>query len=398
MASLGHTEIQQRRVSKGHDRVFALLGMVKEYTSELLLPPHYDMPAEETFERATFVMVLESQLLNNFIWMDVFCERPKLPSWVGFSDFEPQNRFPCPLDHITAKINHPITFEFGDRVVCRHDVFKFVEGYIPLPLDELFGLSLPSPILVARGFVCDHVTTVSQNFHKGNFRPEILRAYQDLQLRHPRSGNGPETVLRALWSLLTLSDNQRQPTEQSASLQENFLILFSNWVLEDFDITHEVIEVNMSLRLSKEPPHPLVTRLFLQCSDSGSSSYSEEDLKLFLGYAERGVGARAMYFLEHFNLYRENGVTTGHYGRNLFFSSSAYMGIGPMGDYRPGRLPAIQVGDKVVILARLGLPVILRPLGDGTHSLVGPVHIPGIVDEPLLQAANMPPLEDIRIR
>jgi hypothetical protein len=148
MASLGYTELQQRRVSNRHDRVFALLGMVNEHTSELLLPANSNVEAEVTFERAACVMVLESQLLNHFIWMNIAYERPPLPSWVGFSDFEPQHRFPCPLDPVTAEMNYPITFEFGDRVICRHDVFKFVEGYVPVPLNELFGASIPHAILV----------------------------------------------------------------------------------------------------------------------------------------------------------------------------------------------------------------------------------------------------------
>ncbi len=105
-----------------------------------------------------------------------------------------------------------------------------------------------------------------------------------------------------------------------------------------------------------------------------------------------------MSILETFHVYKETGVRAGHYGRNLFFGTKAYMGIGPMGDNHPGGLPTVQVGDQVVVLARLGLPVILRPLGDGTHSLIGPAHIPGIVDDPLLPLGTMPPIQEIRIR
>ncbi|KAH8598466.1 heterokaryon incompatibility protein-domain-containing protein [Bisporella sp. PMI_857] len=375
MASLGYTELQQRQASKRHDRVFALLGMVNKHTSELLLPVNYNVKAEEIFKKATCVMVLESQLLNHFIWMDVAYERPQLPSWVGFSDFEPQDHFPCPLDPVTAEMKYPITFEFGDRVICRHDVFKFVEGYVPVPLDELLGASLPHAILVTGGFVFDQVRTVSQNFCTANFQSEILGAYHELKLQQPRPGGGPEVLLQTIC----------------------FFILFSIWVLEEFGVTKEVIEDNKRLGLSGGE-HQLVTRLFLPISDSISSRYSHQDLRFFLDYSERGVGLQAMCILQYFHLYKEKGATTLHYGRNLFFGSRSDMGIGPMGDNRPGGLPAVQVGDQIVILARLGLPVILRPLGDGTHSLIGPAYIPGIADDALLQPGNMPPLEDIRIR
>jgi len=397
MASLGYTELQQRQVFKRHDRVFALLGMVNEHTSELLLPANYNVEAEEIFEKAACVMVLESQLLNHFIWIDVAYERPQLPSWVGFSDFEPQDRFPCPLDPVTAEMNYPITFQFGDRVICRHDVFKFVEGHVPVPLDELLGASLPQAILVTGGFVLDQVRTVSQNLCAANFQSEILRMYHELKLQQPRLGDGTKVLLQTIWSLISPPSSPSQSADDKSRRQLSFFILFSKWVLEGFGITKEVIEENKRLRLSGEE-HQLVTRLFLSISDSISSSYSHQDLRLFLNYFEGGVGGLAMGLLQHFHLYKENGVSTLRYGRNIFFGSRSAMGIGPMGDNSPGGLPAVQVGDQVVVLARLGLPVILRPLGDGTHSLIGPAHIPGIANDALLQSGNMPHLEDIRIR
>jgi hypothetical protein len=188
--------------------------MLKEEIREMFIPPDYNMPPEGIFERATFVMVLESQLLNHFIWMDVVCERPQLPSWVEFSDFEPQHRFPCLLDHVTAEINTPIKFQFGDRAVCRHDIIKLIEGYIPLQLNELFGPSLPHPVLIIDGFVLDQVQTVTQNFREANFSSEILKVYRELRLQHPGAGNGPEEFLRTIWSPLDPSTNPEDRARQ----------------------------------------------------------------------------------------------------------------------------------------------------------------------------------------
>jgi hypothetical protein len=98
-----------------------------------------------------------------------------------------------------------------------------------------------------------------------------------------------------------------------------------------------------------------------------------------------------------FLLYREKGQVTKHYGRKLFFSSRRYTGVGPMGDNRPGaKAPAVQVGDKIVLLTGLAIPAILSPDRDGLYRFIGPAHIPCLIEDPCFKAGNA--LEAKRIR
>jgi hypothetical protein len=51
-----------------------------------------------------------------------------------------------------------------------------------------------------------------------------------------------------------------------------------------------------------------------------------------------------------------------------------------------------------MILAWLQIPIILRPHKDGLYTLIGPAHLPGLVDDFVFKPGNLPKLENIRIR
>jgi hypothetical protein len=148
-------------------------------------------------------MVLESQLLNHFIWRDVVLDQPEARSWVGFSEFEPQYRFSSQLEKIHFLIEYPITFEIGDEIVTRENIFKGV----PLPFNTLSNYvpaKVDYPILVTRGFVFDEITASFQNFCRDNFPQQLLAAYHELRSHLSNSFNKTEDILEAIWSPLSL--------------------------------------------------------------------------------------------------------------------------------------------------------------------------------------------------
>lgn len=393
---VGRTEEQQSQVKWAQDRVFALLGMLLENTRNSLSLLNYKTPLKEIFQTATVVMVLESQILNHFIWRDVVCNRSDIPTWMGFSDFSPQYRFPSRLGKINFLPEYPIAFESTEKVVTSQDILRG----LPVSFNSCSGSEaniVNYPILSTGGYIFDEITVSFQNFAEDNFRPQILDAYRKLYSDPNSSFNGAKDILEAVWPTLSLHDEYIEPQEEYAQSTLSFIICFSRWVMEEFEITSEVI---MEHKVLKEvgKVHPLITANLREDFKGASSSYKQDDLDFFLDQAGLGVGALARNAMEAFLLYREKRQVTKHYGRNLFFTSRRYIGIGPMGDNRPGaKAPAVQVGDKIVLLAGLVIPAILRPGRDGLYRFIGPAHVPCLIKDPCFKTGSALRAERIRI-
>jgi hypothetical protein len=93
-----------------------------------------------------------------------------------------------------------------------------------------------------------------------------------------------------------------------------------------------------------------------------------------------GVGERAIRVLEVFMLYRENLEAVGNYGRNLFFTSKDYVGVGPMGPI--GGEKAGRVGDEIAIIGGMqSLPILRSDGEEGMYRFVGPCHTPGTLGD-----------------
>ena len=398
MNCVGRTEQQQRQVSMTHDKVYALLGMLQKHTRNSL-PLDYTKSAEEIFQMASIVMILESQLLSHFIWRDVVCDQAEAAtSWVGFSDFEPQYRFPSPLGRTHFLLEHPITFKIGDKVITR----EHLHSGVPISFNTLSNhtpAKVNSPILVTGGFVFDEITEVFQNFSEDNLRQELLAAYYKYRCHISSTFHKAEDILEAIWLPLSLYKDLVETKEVYDNRKLSFIIYFSRLVLRDFGITADIIEQNKALKDTGKQ-HPFITANLREDFDRSRLNFKKEDLQYFLEKAGLGVGTLAKDVLKTFHLYREKGKIVRNHGRNLFFSSKGHVGIGPMGDNRPGNLPAVQIRDRIMILAWLQIPVILRPHDDGTYTLIGPAHLPSLLNHYylFLEPGNLPKLENIRIR
>jgi Heterokaryon incompatibility protein (HET) len=393
---VGRTEEQQSQVRWTQDRVFALLGMFLDDTRKSLSVLNYKTPLKEIFQTATAVMVLESQLLYHFIWRDVVYDRSEIPTWTGFSDFSPQYRFPSRLGKIKFLPEYPITFVCTEKVVTKQHIFTGLPvSFNSCSVSQANGVNYP--ILSTGGYIFDEIKVSFQNFAEDNFRPQILDAYRELCSDPNSSFNGANNILEAIWLPLSLYDKRLEPQEQYAQRTLNFIICFSRWVMEEFGVTSEIIAEHKALKeVGKR--HPLITANLREDFKGASSTYKQEELEFFLDHSGLGIGALARNIMEAFLLYREKGQMTKHYGRNLFFSSRRYIGIGPMGDNRPGaKAPAVQVGDKIVLLTGLEIPVILRPDRDGLYRFIGPAHIPRLIEDPCFEAGNALEAERIRI-
>ncbi|CZR65940.1 uncharacterized protein PAC_15840 [Phialocephala subalpina] len=90
-------------------------------------------------------------------------------------------------------------------------------------------------------------------------------------------------------------------------------------------------------------------------------------------------------------------------GRNLFRSTTGFIGVGPRGDNGADIIDsAVQKGDKIAIIARTNCPMILRPRDDGCYSVVGVAYVSGLRvggDCPLTEIFDgVPPLVELRLR
>lgn len=392
MNCVGSTEDQRCRLS--HDRVFALLGMLSEKTQRSLQLLDYDKPEQEIFQVATIVMVLEAQDLWYFTWRDVVLDVSEVASWVGFSEFEPQHRFPRPLREIDFRLKNPITFEVGNDIVTRENITKGVPISFSVSSTPKSSKN-DHPILVTEGFFFDEVTTSLLNFRPGNFREHILAAYSEFRNHPSTSFHNTGELLEVLLILLSLCGDALE-MEDRGDLQ-NFISCFSRWILEDFKVTSEIIEKNIALGEAGEQ-HQMITTNLQEGSPHNWMNFKQEDLQFFLEKAIIGNDEEVKGLLEFFQLYIEEGEVVKHFGRNIFFSERGHIGIGPMGDNRVGKPPAVRVGDKIMILADCWMPVILRLREDGFYTFVGQAHLPGLLEDSIFQPGNLPELEDIRIR
>lgn len=84
-------------------------------------------------------------------------------------------------------------------------------------------------------------------------------------------------------------------------------------------------------------------------------------------------------------------------GRNIFRDKKGYRGVGPAGLNSEGSTPAVQIGDRIALLARSAAPVILRPLEAGHYTLVGSAHVADLQNGPTLKQGEISELEEIRI-
>jgi Heterokaryon incompatibility protein (HET) len=199
---VGRTEEQQNQVKWTQDRVFAVLGMLLDHTRKSLSLLNYETPHKEIFQTATAVMVLESQLLNHFIWRDVVCDRSEIATWTGFSDFSPQYRFPSRLGKTKFLPEYSITFESTEKVVTKGDV---IAGLL-VSFNSFSGgqaNSVNYPILSTGGYIFDEITVSFQNFTEDNFRPQILDAYRELCSDPNIAFNGAKAILEAIWQPLS---------------------------------------------------------------------------------------------------------------------------------------------------------------------------------------------------
>lgn len=366
-------ERRQLHVSVAHDRVFALLGMLPKNTRRSLSLLDYNMPEQEVFQVATLVMVLESQKLSHFMWRDVVLDESEAISWVWFSSFEPQYRLPSPLQGKEFPLFCFIVFEDSNFGIDQQDILDGV------------------PI--------------------------------QLRSRPSRASNSIEEMLGILWATL----NYYLPLHiGETSSTQSFITLFSRWVLEDFGITSEIPEIEEASKIieeryriiitklqetsvvrhwlleeigeeskttsesletntaskSTEKQHELLTSNLQEGSVHNRMNFTQEELNFFMEQAGRGDGIVANGILLEFHIYTEGRISREFsFGRNLFFSERGYIGVGPMGDNHDGQLPAVRVGDRIMLLPNLQMPVVLRPGEEGSYTFVGPAFLPGLAED-----------------
>lgn len=90
----------------------------------------------------------------------------------------------------------------------------------------------------------------------------------------------------------------------------------------------------------------------------------------------------------------------GFWGRNVFTTGKGYFGIGPMGCNSSGcpkNVAVVQHKDVVAVMGGYRLPVVLRPVGDGSYTYVGNAYVGLLAEAPILKPENFPGFERIRV-
>ncbi|KAL2071060.1 hypothetical protein VTL71DRAFT_12295 [Oculimacula yallundae] len=355
------TEHQQHHVSRRHDRVYAMLGMLHDHTRSLLVPLNYDRPVEELYQTATMIMVLDYRSLEYLTRQHVVYTFPGRASWTWFSPFHMQHLFPKLLEHRVQShcVWSPIVSETGNEIFDENHV---VDGF-PKSASSQFGnpvTDVNSPILVTKGFILDTVITSFDNLSPGNIRRQLISVYRNL--REELEGSFRDAtiimgILNKMWQAFQIKFRADASDHKEDS--ELFIAAISTWILN--------AETDAIVNVSR--PHQAV----------GACELVEELLVLRLAYTE-------------------NDQVAKHFGRNTFISAKGYVGVGPMDDDREGAPPAVQVGDELMMLPLLDIPIVLRAHPDGLYTFIGPAHLPEVRGNHLLQPDGTPNLVDVRIK
>ncbi|KAL2071178.1 hypothetical protein VTL71DRAFT_12413 [Oculimacula yallundae] len=390
------TARQQSHVSVPHDQVYALLGMVDDRTRKLLSPLSYERPLGELFQTATIIMVLESQGVFHLRERDVAVDHPDAATWTGFTSFHPQNHHQYLKSDIEFNPMSPITFEIGDRVITAKDLLE--DNPVPISVySGGVGFLNRIPILVTKGFMLDTITASLKNFTSGRIRKSLVSAYLAVRDYHTEEPLDIERVIDTVWKPLPVFISDDVPKYQRVCEKQklDFTASLSRWVLDGIENDRSKPKEIQNSEGQLKPPLSIARNSHLH-----RPRFSQEELRFFTRHAElRKDNSSEEVIARH--LYKENGHIAKNYGRNIFFTSKGYVGIGPMGDNREEAMPAVQSNDKLVALDGFKEAIflfILRPQPDGLYTFIGPAKAPGAVDDPVFKAGSVPDFIDIRIR
>lgn len=340
-------------VTKQHDRIFALLGLVDERTRSKFSHLSYSSTPAELFRTATEAIISETQNLWHFGMIDSL--NPREPSWALWLEAgtgHSPNMFPAVLlknDHIEER---PITIDGN--------------------------------LLNVYGFFLDTVEVASRNMSENNLKTQVMEAYERITdscseaTQYGKPGTFIEDAIDALWQALSAYDEGVR-RRSFKDMRLSFLRSIHLWRLEDHGITPEDIRQNPLLR-DLDPGHPV--------SQSKHTKGLSEELSIrdviLQNEILKSVFDESLFLDDECDeccLSDMRGILLEErQGRNLFRGAAGFLGIGPLGGNGPAESEsAVRVGDKIAILSKASLPVILRPQEDGCYSLVGSCYVLGLL-------------------
>ena len=349
------------RTTLPHDKIYAVLALAKA-GSELLPAPDYSLPPEELCISTTTAILKASRDLS-IICCGKYDLKTNLPSWV-----------PNWCDSL------PSTMVFHDEGDGFLDTIYMAaassSGSFNFRAQHTGGVSKYGHILIAKNFVFDIVDGLGAVDLELNSRNNISENtdYNTIPSDQERSsfvlqgGEGLEVgVLEAFCNSLVLGRKESlssglgllnslfntKHNHVKTDLQRQIKYLLERWYPKD-----TLIEVHGRIMEEWYNPAPDLTRLIRNVSDQGIRA---------VFYPGSGIGLETQETANH---------TRGH------------IGMAPH---------ETEKGDKVCILLRCRVPVIMREHREGYYELVGEAYVQGTMHGELVTDENVNRLEGFQI-
>ncbi len=369
-------ESQERECQDPRDKIYALVGLMRE-TPNSLLRPSYEKPVSEVYADAARFLINSNRGLDIICEHDIeFPERfPGLPSWTpDFRYFGSPGRA-TPLADVSGRSN---IFH-----ACKSVVVPDSEGPITLPRRwnalRTTGLHF--------GTVCNISESKSSEVNvdsKYNFGAA--------ERRWNATAQAARSLNSAFLSALNLS-SQLITTYQKLSLDDD-TILDPDPGLDQ--LCQQLASVTAEFHDLDVKSHAVVLEylLVLLCGRTTSrSGCTADDLELLMSQAclrdATGVGETARATLC-------TAFSTGMRGRRLAAVQKQLTVRGDADLVLAAMPKTAEVGDMICILAGCSVPICIRPLGEDVgdmgnedrHKLVGECYVSGFMDGEAWPRAN----------
>ncbi|KAN0120187.1 HET domain containing protein [Hyaloscypha variabilis] len=360
--------------SDPRDYIYGYLGIFKSRSINIQMQVDYASTVEDVFRKSTEILIFEEQSLDHFTDFNVEPQcrsKTSLPSWAR---------------------------DFGN----------LVDDFCPLRVPEIEGLLgsvqtgqqrvlLEGDYLTARGLIIDSIQDVSNNLCDANF-PQIL-----LQTFISRLSGFTEMTTA---NIDTAAREIRQCFDRTSRLstqpsgEESLFALIASFhiaLLTDFGLIS-----SMTSDLSAEDSKRLLDREYLhppQLStafkdDSRTFECIQNIIFVKWSISQHIVSEDMPACLQLLEIRLEEKSL----GVNIFKSSKGFGGHGPGGQTDEGALPAVRVGDHIVLFPTVDRPMIIREReGEEAYTLIGTAHVRNLTEIPWYEGET-PELTSIRLR